>query len=108
MNADDLDELRERLHAALPQLVIELGKLEHSETRDMHQALLIEDPQPRRRGNVYKMTVTIIDGTVNFFVHVHGVSKDLTTQDAQRYSKDCKSVNEVFAIVRSCWTGASS
>jgi hypothetical protein len=108
MSADDLDELRERLHAALPQLAIELGELGHSETCDLHPALLIEDPQPRRKGHAYKMTVAIIDGTVNFFVHVHGVSKDLTTQGARRYSKDCKSVDEVFAIVHSCWTGAAS
>jgi hypothetical protein len=109
MSADDLDELRERLHAVLPQLTVELGELEHFETRVSHRALLIEDPQPRRKDHIYKMTVAIIDSTVNFFVHVHGVSRDLTTQGAHRYSKDCASIDEVFAIVRRCWTeGAAS
>ncbi len=102
----DLGELRDRLRVALPQLTIELGELEHSETRSRHVALLIEDPEPRKKDHVYKMTVAIIDGAVNFFVHVHGKSGDLTTRDAQRFSKVCASPDEVFAIVRSCWMGA--
>jgi hypothetical protein len=105
MSVDDLGALRDRLHVVLPQLKIELGELEHFETSDKHPALLIEDPQPRKKSRVYRMTVAIIEDKVNFFVHVHGVSKDLTTQGAQRFSKECASVDEVFAIVHLCWTG---
>jgi len=103
--AIDLTDLRDRLRAALPQLTIELGELEHSETRSLHVALLIEDPEPRKKDYVYKMTVAVIDGAVNFFVHVHGKSGDLTTRGAQHFSKVCASPDEVFAIVRSCWAG---
>jgi hypothetical protein len=105
---DDLGALRDRLRAALPQLTIELGELEHTETRDRHVALLIEDPEPRKKDHVYRMTVGVFDGKVHFFVHVHGVSKDTTTQGATHYSKECASLDEVFAIVRSCWTGTAA
>lgn len=109
MTTDDLDELLDRLRVALPQLAIEVGELEHSETGTTHRALLVEDPQPRKKDHVYKMTIAVIDGKVSFFVHLHGVSKDLTTQGAHHYSKDGASVDEVFAIVRSCWSeGAAS
>jgi hypothetical protein len=70
-------------------------------------ALSIETSE-RKKGHVYRMTVTVIDDQVNFFVHVHGTSKDLTTQGAQRFSKSCTGIDEVFAIVHSCWTGGMS
>lgn len=100
----DLDALRDRLRAALPQLTFEMVELEHSDTRDRHPALSIESSE-RQKDHVYRMTVTVIDGEVNFFVHVHGASKDLTTQGSQRFSKPCTDLDEVFAIVHSCWTG---
>jgi len=103
----DLSELRQRLRAALPQLSIELGELEHSETRSRHAALLIDDPDPRKKDHVYRMTIATIDGKVHFFVHIHGVSKDLSTQGAHHYSKECASLDEVFAIARSCWSGGA-
>lgn len=105
MSIDDLGDLRDRLRAALPQLTIELGELEHSETLARHVTLLIENPEPRKKDHVYKMEVAVIGGRTNFFVHVHGISGDLTTRGAQRYSKECASADEVFAIVHSCWTG---
>ena len=106
--ATDLDDLRDRLRVALPQLSIEKVELEHEHTRAKHTALSIETPD-RRKDHVYRMVVAIIDGRVNFFVHVHGVSKDLTTKGTQHYSKECASVDEVFAIVCGCWAdgGAS-
>ena len=54
------------------------------------------------------MTVSIIDGYVNFFVHVHGTSKDLTTQGADRFSKKYAGLDDLFAIVHGCWTGGKS
>ena len=108
MRAEDLSTLRDRLRAALPQLTIELGELEHSETRDQHIALLIESTEPRKKDHAYKMEVAVIDGRTNFFVHIHGVSRDLTTQGAQRFSKKGASLDEVFAIVHSCWAGSAA
>ena len=103
----DLDVLRKRLRASLPQLTYALGQLEHSDTRSRHAALLIETPE-RKKDCVYRMTVTVIDDQVNFFVHVHGTSKDLTTQGTQCFSKTGADIDEVFAIVRDCWGGAPS
>jgi hypothetical protein len=103
----DLNELRDRIRVSLPELTLEMVELEHSDTRDRHAALAIETPE-RKIDHVYRMTVTIIDGEVNFFVHVHGTSKDLTTKGAQRLSKKCADLDEVFAIVHSCWTGGMS
>jgi hypothetical protein len=100
----DLDVLRDRLRAALPQLSYEMVALEHAETRDRHPALSIETAE-RKKDCVYRMTVATIDGKVNFFVHVHGESRDLTTHGAQHFSKACSDADEVFAIVHSCWTG---
>lgn len=100
----DLDLLRDRIRAALPQLSYEMVELEHSDTRDRHPALVIETSE-RKTAHVYRMTVAVIDDEVNFFVHVHGASKDLTTQGSQRFSKKCADIDEVFALVRSCWTG---
>ena len=99
----DLDVLRDRLRAVLPQLTLEMVELEHSDTRSRHAALSIE-ASDRKPGHVYRMTITSIDGEVTFFVHVHGESKDLTTQGTQRYSKQCANIDEVFAIVQRCWT----
>lgn len=101
----DLDVLRDRLRAALPQLTIERGELEHSESRTRHPALTVETEE-RTRDHVYRMTIAIIDDRVNFFVHVQGESKDLTTQGAQHFSKTGADLDEVFALVHSCWTGA--
>ena len=83
----DLVVLRDRLRVALPQLTFALAELEHSETRDCHLALLIETAE-RKKDHVYRMTVSIIDDRVHFFVHVHGTSKDLTTQGTDRFSKE--------------------
>jgi len=102
----DLADLRDRLHVALPPLALEMIVLEHSETGDRHPALSIEDTGPRKKDHVYKMTVAVFDEEVTFFVHVHGRSGDLTTQGAQRFSKACPDIDEVFAIVCSCWTGS--
>jgi hypothetical protein len=102
----DLGALRDRLCAALPQLTYEMVELEHSDTGERHPALSIETSD-RKKDCVYKMAVTVIDDQVNFFVHVHGKSGDLTTRGAQRFSKTCPDADEVFAIVRSCWTGSS-
>ena len=99
----DLDELHERLRAALPRLTIEMVALEHSGTGDCHPALAIESSE-RKRDHVYRMVVGIIDGKVNFFVHIHGESSDLTTEGTHRYSKEGASTDEVFAIVHSCFT----
>jgi len=104
--AIDLDLLRDRLRAALPQLTYELVQLEHSDTRARHPALSIETSD-RKPSHVYRMTITAIDGEVTFFVHVHGESKDLTTQGTQRFSKSCADIDEVFAIVQRCWTGGA-
>lgn len=100
----DLEALRARVRASLPQLSCELVELEHSETGDRHRALSIETEE-RVKGCVYRMTVAVIDGAVNFFVHIHGASKDLTTHGAQRFTKVCSDLDEVFAIVHSCWGG---
>jgi len=102
----DLADLRARLRAALPQLSVEMGALEHSETRAGHRALLIEGPA-RRRGHVYRMTIAAFDGHVHFFAHVHGVSKDLTTRGSRHFKKACADVDEVLAIARACWTGGT-
>ena len=104
MTAIDLDELLDRLRVALPQLVINRGELEHAETRARHPAITI-DTEDRVRDSVYRMTIGLIDDHVNFFVHVHGESKDLTTRGTQQFSKKCADVDEVFAIVCSCWAG---
>ena len=100
----DLDELAKRLRAALPQLSYEMVKLMHPETRAHHAALSIE-ASDRVKDHVYRMTIASIDGEVNFFVHIHGASKDFTTQGTQHYRKACTSLEEVFEIVRRCWTG---
>lgn len=100
----DLDDLCERLRSVLPELSYELAELQHSETIDRHRALLIETAD-RKKDHVYRMTVSVIDDHVNFFVHVYGTSKDLSTQGAQHFRKACADVDEVFAIVHSCWTG---
>lgn len=100
----NLNSLRDRLRAVLPQLTFKMVELEHSETRDRHVALAIETSD-RKKGNVYRMTVAIIDDHVNFFVHVHGASKDLTTDGATNFRKACADADEVFAIVHGCWTG---
>ena len=101
----DLAALRDRLRAALPQLTYELIDLKHSKTFDRVPALTIET-EDRVKDCVYKMTIAIIGDQVSFFVHVHGKSKDLTTQGAQQFRKACADVDEVFAIVHTCWTGA--
>lgn len=100
----DLEALRKRLHAALPGYTCELVELEHSETHDRYQALSIETEE-RVKDHVYRMTIAVIDSKVNFFVHVYGASKDLTTRGAQHFTKACADEDEVFAIVRSCWAG---
>jgi hypothetical protein len=102
----DLAVLRDRLRASLPQLTLELVELEHSDTRERYAALLIETAE-RKKDCVYRMTVTVIDDKVNFFVHVHGTSKDLTTQGAQCFSKAGADIDEVCTIVRSCWLGGA-
>jgi len=99
----DLDVLLDRLHASLPQLAIERVELEHADTRARHAALSIETSD-RKLGHVYRMTIAVIDDHVNFFVHVHGESKDFTTLGAQQFRKACADLDEVFAIVHSCWT----
>ena len=101
----DYDVLCGKLRAALPHLAYERVWLEHSASRDRVEALSIETEE-RVQGHVYRMTVAVIDGHVNFFVHTHGVSGDLTTRGAQRFKKLCNDVDEVFAIIHSCWTGA--
>lgn len=101
----DLTELCARVRSALPQLACEMVYLEHSETRDRVTALSIETEE-RSKDHVYRMTVAVIDGAVNFFVHVYGTSKDLSTQGSQRFKKKCADIDEVFAIVHSCWTGS--
>jgi len=100
----DLAVLRDRLRAELSQLTYEMVELMHPETRAQHAALSIESSE-RVKDHVYRMTIAVIDGEVNFFVHVHGASKDFTTQGTQRFRKVCTSLDEVFTIVRSCWTG---
>lgn len=101
----DLVVLRDRVSAVLPHLVCEMVELEHVETKACIPALAIETPEPRKKDHVYRMTVTTIDGEVNFFVHVHGTSKDLTTRGTQHFAKAGASLDEVVAIVRCCWTG---
>ncbi len=109
MAAIDLVDLRDRLRAVLPKLSIEEVTLEHTDSRARHAAISLESTEPRQKDHVYRMVVAVIGAEVCFFVHVHGVSKDLSTEGAQRYSKVCESVDEVFAIVHSCWTeGAPS
>lgn len=100
----DLDILRDRVRVAFPQLSCELVELEHSGTGDRHRALSIETEE-RAKDCVYRMTVAVIGGKVNFFVHIHGTSKDLTTHGAQHFTKVCSDLDEVFAIVHSCWSG---
>ena len=100
----DLAALRDRLHAALPQLAYELVELQNSNTRDCVPALSIET-EDRVKDHVYRMTIAVIDDHVNFFVYIFGTSKDLTTQGTQRFKKACADVDEVFAIAHSCWTG---
>jgi hypothetical protein len=104
MRNDDLDVLRDRLRAALPHFSYELGELEHSDTGACHAALVMEAPD-RVKGQMWRMTITVIDGEVNFFVHVHGESRDLTTRGTQRFSKVGADLDEVFAIAHACWTG---
>lgn len=104
----DLPILRDRLRARLTELSIEPGELEHSETRDRHVAILIDDLGPRKPGHVYRMTIAVLDGKVSFFVHIHGESKDLTTKGAKRFSKVCDDLDEVFKIVCRCWEDAPS
>ena len=102
----DLDTLRDRLRAALPQLAFEMVDLEHSETRARHRALSIEVAL-RQKGHVYRMAIAVMDGHVHFFAHVHGASKDLTTREALHFKKACADVDEVFAIAHACWTGGA-
>jgi len=104
--AIDLTVLRDRLCAVLPQLAYELVELQHSETRDRTRALSIET-EARAPGNMYRMTIAAFDDEVHFFVHVHGKSRDLTTQGADRYKRTCPGVDELFAIVHSCWTASA-
>jgi hypothetical protein len=99
----DLDTLRDRLRAALPQLAFEMVDLEHSETHARHRALSIE-MATRQKDHVYRMTITVMDGDVHFFAHVHGVSKDLTTREALHFKKARADIDEVFAIAHACWT----
>lgn len=100
----DLTVLRDRLCSALPQLAYELVELSHSKTLVRAPALTIETDE-RVKDCVYKMTIALIGAEVSFFVHVHGKSKELTTQGAQQFRKACADVDEVFAIVHTCWTG---
>lgn len=102
----DLDALCARLRVALPALSVEMGALEHSETRASHRALLIE----HRKDHGYRMAIALLDDHVHFFAHVHGVSEDLTTtRGALHFTKECADVDEVFAIAHACWTrGAPS
>lgn len=100
----DLATLRDRLHASLPQLTYELVELTHSMTLDSAPALTITTEE-RSKDCVYKMTIASIGDHVHFFVHVHGKSHDLTTRGAQQFRKKCDDVDEVFAIVHTCWTG---
>jgi len=100
----DLDVLRGRLLAALPQLAIEMVELEHFESGSRHPALSIET-NDRKLDHVYKMTIAIIDDLVTFFVHVWGTSQDTTTRGASRFTKACADIDEVFAIAHSCWSG---
>ena len=102
----DLSDLRDRLRAALPSLTYQMVELEHSDTGECYPALAMETPD-RIKGHVYRMTVTVIGDEVCFFVHVHGQSKDLTTQGAKQFRKRCSGVDEVFAIARACWTGTA-
>lgn len=102
----DLEVLRDRLRAALPQLTYELVELVHEDTRVRYPALLIETSD-RRKDHVYRMTIAAIDNGVNFFVHVHGTSKDLTTQGAHCFGKADVDLDEVFAIAHSGWTGST-
>lgn len=103
----DLAVLRDRLRAELPQLTYEMVELMHPETRAQHPALSIESSE-RVKDHVYRMTIAVIDDQVNFFVHIHGASKDFTTQGTQRYRKACVDLEEVLVIVRSCWMGGVS
>lgn len=80
----DLAVLRDRLSVVFPQLSFEMVELEHSETREHHPALAIEAVE-RQKDHVYRMTITTMEGCVHFFVHIHGVSKDLTTQGAHHF-----------------------
>ncbi len=100
----DLEVLRDRLRAALPQLTYETVELMHSETRVRHPALAITAPE-RVKGHVYRMTIAVIGDLVNFFVHTHGASKEYTTEGTQRFHKKCESVDEVFAIACAAMTG---
>lgn len=104
MISADLAPLRDRLVASMPLYAYELGKLEHSDTGVCYPALMMETSD-RVKDHVWRLTITVIDGEVNFFVHVHGESGDLTTKGTQRFSKVCADVDEVFAIVHACWTG---
>ena len=100
----DLALLRDRLRASLPQLTYELVELTHAKTRESAPALTVTTEE-RSKDCVYKMTIAVINDHVNFFVHVHGKSNDLTTRGAQQFRKKCSDVDEVFAIVHTCWTG---
>lgn len=104
MTTADLVPLRDRLRASLPLYAYEMGELEHSDTGACYPALMMETAD-RVKDHVWRMTITVIDGEVNFFVHVHGESQDLTTKGAQRFSKVCADADEVFAIVHACWNG---
>ena len=101
----DLGDLHARLRIALPQLSVEMVELEHAETRRRHPAISVETTE-RKHDHVYKMTIAIIEQRVNFFVHIWGKSKDLTTRGSQHFSKACADIDEVFAIVHSCWSGS--
>lgn len=103
----DLGVLRDLLRAAMPNLVLKMVELEHSETRVRYPALSMEVNE-RERNHAYRITVTVMDGKVHFFAHVHGAGSDVTTRNAQHYSKDCADVDEVFAILHACWTGGRS
>lgn len=103
----DLDVLRDRLRAGLPQLSFEIVGLEHSETRAHHQALAIESAE-RKKDHVYRMTIAVMEGEVHFFMHVHGMSRDLTTRGALHFKKRCEDLDEVFVIANAAWTGAAA
>lgn len=103
----DLDALRDRLRAAFaafPQLSVDDGELEHSDTGDRHRAIVVET-SARQQGHVCRMTIAVFDDAVHFFAHVHGVSRDLTTRGAQHFRKAHVDPDEVFALVHSCWVG---
>jgi len=104
MTSADLSPLRDRLVAAMPHYTYEMGELENSDTGACYPALMMETAD-RVRGRAWRLTIIIIDGEVNFFLHIHGESQDLTTKGAHWFSKACADLDEVFAGVHACWTG---